>query len=93
MVVESRSHPSPELEDYLRTLRVARRVQVGSSLKFCYVAEGHADLYPRLGPTMEWDVGAGDCIWRDAAREGRRASPLTYNKPDLRNPGFVIGDA
>jgi 3'(2'), 5'-bisphosphate nucleotidase len=90
-VVESLSHPSPELEEYLRTIPVARRVKAGSSLKFCWVAEGRADLYPRLGPTMEWDVAAGDCVYRQSGREGERPSPLTYNKPDLRNTSFVIG--
>ena len=90
-VVESLSHPSPELEEYLRTIPVARRVKAGSSLKFCWVAEGRADIYPRLGPTMEWDVAAGDCIYRQSGREAERPSPLTYNKPDLRNPSFVIG--
>jgi 3'(2'), 5'-bisphosphate nucleotidase len=90
-VVESLSHPSPELEEYLQTIPVARRVKAGSSLKFCWVAEGRADLYPRLGPTMEWDVAAGDCIYRQSGRDGERPSPLTYNKPDLRNPSFVIG--
>jgi 3'(2'), 5'-bisphosphate nucleotidase len=90
-VVESLSHPSPELEEYLRTLPVARRVKAGSSLKFCWVAEGRADIYPRLGPTMEWDVAAGDCVYRQSGRDGERPSPLVYNKPDLRNPSFVIG--
>jgi 3'(2'), 5'-bisphosphate nucleotidase len=90
-VVESLSHPSAELEEYLRTLPVARRVKAGSSLKFCWVAEGRADIYPRLGPTMEWDVAAGDCVFRQSGRDGERPSPLTYNKPDLRNPSFVIG--
>ena len=90
-VVESLSHPSPELEEYLKTIPVARRVKAGSSLKFCWVAEGRADLYPRLGPTMEWDVAAGDCVYRQSGREGERPSPLTYNKPDLRNASFVIG--
>jgi 3'(2'), 5'-bisphosphate nucleotidase len=90
-VVESLSHPSAELEEYLRTIPVARRVKAGSSLKFCWVAEGRADIYPRLGPTMEWDVAAGDCIYRQSGRAGERPSPLTYNKPDLRNPSFVIG--
>jgi 3'(2'), 5'-bisphosphate nucleotidase len=90
-VVESLSHPSPELEEYLRTIPVARRVKAGSSLKFCWVAEGRADIYPRLGPTMEWDVAAGDCIYRQSGREGERPSPLTYNKPDLRNTSFIIG--
>ena len=49
------------------------------------------DVYPRLGPTMEWDVAAGDCVFRQSGRDGERPSPLTYNKPDLRNPSFVIG--
>lgn len=90
-VVESLSHPSAELEEYLKTIPVARRVKAGSSLKFCWVAEGRADVYPRLGPTMEWDVAAGDCVYRQSGRDGERPSPLTYNKPDLRNPSFVIG--
>ena len=90
-IVESLSHPSAELEEYLRTIPVARRVKAGSSLKFCWVAEGRADLYPRLGPTMEWDVAAGDCVYRQSGRKGERTSPLTYNKPDLRNTSFVIG--
>jgi 3'(2'), 5'-bisphosphate nucleotidase len=55
------------------------------------VAEGRADIYPRLGPTMEWDVAAGDCIYRQSGRDGERPSPLTYNKPDLRNTSFIIG--
>lgn len=90
-VVESLSHPSAELEEYLRTIPVAQRVKAGSSLKFCWVAEGRADIYPRLGPTMEWDVAAGDCVYRQSGRDGERPSPLTYNKPDLRNASFVIG--
>jgi 3'(2'), 5'-bisphosphate nucleotidase len=90
-VVESLSHPSPELEQYLQTIPVARRVKAGSSLKFCWVAEGRADIYPRLGPTMEWDVAAGDCVYRQSGPDGERQSPLTYNKPDLRNTSFVIG--
>jgi 3'(2'), 5'-bisphosphate nucleotidase len=90
-VVESLSHPSPELEAYLETIPVARRVKAGSSLKFCWVAEGRADIYPRLGPTMEWDVAAGDCIYRQSGRNGERPSPLRYNKPDLRNSSFIVG--
>jgi 3'(2'), 5'-bisphosphate nucleotidase len=92
-VVESRSHRSAALEDFLRTRHVARRVAAGSSLKFGLVAEGAAHLYPRFGPTHEWDVAAGDCVWRYAAREGERPSPLTYNTPSLMNDGFVIGVA
>ena len=91
VVAESRSHPSAELEAYLDTIPVARRVQAGSSLKFCWVAEGKADIYPRFGPTMEWDVAAGDCVFRNSGRAGPRGSSLTYNKPELRNGSFIIG--
>ncbi|HEY2805818.1 MAG TPA: 3'(2'),5'-bisphosphate nucleotidase CysQ [Gemmatimonadales bacterium] len=93
VVVESRSHPSAQLEAFLATIKVARRVQAGSSLKFGVVAEGKAHCYPRFGPTHDWDVAAGDCVWRNAVPEGaaERASPIVYNTPDLLNPGFVIG--
>jgi 3'(2'), 5'-bisphosphate nucleotidase len=90
-VAESRSHPSTQLEEFLRQLPVAERVPVGSSLKFCWVAEGRVDIYPRLGPTMEWDVAAGDCIFRNSGVGRPRSSDLVYNQPELRNPGFVIG--
>lgn len=91
VVAESRSHPSPELEQYLQSIRVKERVRVGSSLKFCWVAEGRADIYPRFGPTMEWDTAAGDCIYRHSGRDGVRASPLRYNTPSLRHDRFIIG--
>ncbi len=90
-IIESRSHPSPGLEAFLQRLVVSERVKAGSSLKFCRVAEGRADVYPRLGPTMEWDVAAGDCIFRNSGENGPRYSPLVYNRPDLRIPEFVIG--
>jgi len=61
-VVKSRSHPSPELEKFLSRYVVGEEVAAGSALKFCLVAEGRADLYPRLGPTMEWDTAAGQAI-------------------------------
>ncbi len=90
-IVESRSHPSKELEAYLATLRVASRLPSGSSLKFGLVAEGKAHLYPRLGPTMEWDVAAGDCVYRYASRGAARVSPLSYNTPTLKQQSFVLG--
>lgn len=90
-IVESKSHPSPALEKYLKDFPVKRRIAAGSSLKFCAVAEGLADIYPRLNPTMEWDVAAGDCIYRNSARSGQRKSSLTYNKNTLKNDSFVIG--
>jgi 3'(2'), 5'-bisphosphate nucleotidase len=92
VVVESRSHPSAELEAYLGTIAVERRVAAGSSLKFCWVAEGKADVYPRFGRTMEWDVAAGDCIFRESGPDGLpRRSPLRYNTPELANSRFIIG--
>jgi 3'(2'), 5'-bisphosphate nucleotidase len=92
-VVESRSHPTPALEAYLAELGPVERVKLGSSLKFCRVAEGRAELYPRFGPTMEWDVAAGDCVFRNSGHDGRvRPSPLVYNQRSLRTERFVIGE-
>ena len=90
-IVESRSHPSPALEAFLQGYTVTDRLKIGSSLKFCLLAEGSADIYPRLGPTMEWDVGAGDCVYRYSAQGAPHPSPLSYNKPSLRNDHFVLG--
>jgi 3'(2'), 5'-bisphosphate nucleotidase len=92
-VVGSRSHPSPDLAKYLEKLDDFEVVSVGSSLKFCLVAEGLADIYPRLGPTMEWDTGAGHCI---AEKSGAIVAqldgkPLRYNqKESLLNPYFEV---
>lgn len=91
--VQSRSHGSDSLIKELaeKGISVHETVPAGSSLKFCLVAEGKADIYPRMGPTMEWDVAAGDCVYRYSARKGEHPSPLTYNKPDLKNGSFLIG--
>lgn len=90
-VVASRSHATPETDTYLSQYTVSDRVAVGSSLKFCLVAEGFADLYPRLGPTMEWDTAAGHAVL--AAAGGRVLAPggvpLRYGKPGFRNPSFI----
>jgi 3'(2'), 5'-bisphosphate nucleotidase len=91
VIVESRSHPSEELETFLASVKVARRVKAGSSLKFGLVAEGAAHLYPRFGRTFDWDVAAGDCVWRNATHGHPRPSPLQYNSETMTNPGFVIG--
>jgi len=64
---------------------------MGSSLKICRVAAGEGDLYPRLGPTMEWDTAAADAVYRFSGDTNPRYSPLKYNKPDMHNPHFVIG--
>lgn len=93
-VVMSRSHPSPELDAYLKTIKVSEVVSIGSSLKFCLVAEGEADLYPRFGPTMEWDTAAGQAVLEAAGgyvlnrQTGER---LSYNKESLLNPFFLAG--
>lgn len=92
-LIESRSHGSQELEDYLvnENLNVIERVKSGSSLKICLVAEGVADFYPRLAPTMEWDVAAGDCVYRNSAKQGTHPSELQYNKENLLNESFILG--
>ena len=92
-MVVSRSHPSPALAEYLKTIHVAEALSVGSSLKLCAVAEGRADLYPRLGPTMEWDTGAGQSVVEGAGGVLKRFSdcrPLQYNKDSLLNPHFIV---
>ncbi|MEX1211383.1 MAG: 3'(2'),5'-bisphosphate nucleotidase CysQ [Balneolaceae bacterium] len=92
-VVTSRSHGSEDLKGMLteKGITVGEMIPAGSSLKFCLVAEGTADLYPRLGPTMEWDTAAGDAVFRYSGRDGERKSPLEYNKESLLNDGFMIG--
>jgi 3'(2'), 5'-bisphosphate nucleotidase len=90
-VIVSRSHGSDETELYTRQYGQCEFVPMGSSLKFCLVAEGVADVYPRSGPTMEWDTAAAHCILALAggsvtAADGQR---LVYNKPSLLNPGFL----
>jgi 3'(2'), 5'-bisphosphate nucleotidase len=95
-VVGSRSHPSPELAQYLLGLPLHEITDMGSSLKICLVAEGAADIYPRLGPTSEWDTAAAQAILESAG--GRMidttGQPLRYNcKDDLLNPDFLaFGD-
>lgn len=94
-VVVSRSHATPETETYLGHYKVAERVSVGSSLKFCLVAAGEADLYPRLGPTMEWDTAAGHAVLVAAGGSvlAPGGAPLAYGKPGLRNSFFIAGGA
>jgi 3'(2'), 5'-bisphosphate nucleotidase len=89
----SRSHCDAPTEAFLAGLPIADRRSAGSSLKFCVIAEGEGDVYPRFGPTMEWDTAAGDAVLRAAggttlAVEG---GPLMYGKiaTGLRNGGFV----
>jgi 3'(2'), 5'-bisphosphate nucleotidase len=89
----SRSHSDPETEAFLAQLPILERRAAGSSLKFCAVAEGDADVYPRFGQTMEWDTAAGDAILRAAGGVVRdpAGAPLLYNKSaqSYRNGAFV----
>ncbi|MGH2339945.1 3'(2'),5'-bisphosphate nucleotidase CysQ [Segnochrobactraceae bacterium EtOH-i3] len=97
VAIGSRSHLTQETKDYVTRHKLEKFVSVGSSLKFCRVAEGAADLYPRLGRTMEWDTAAGDAILRAAG--GRvvtlDGAPLVYGKrgqatdSDFANPWFI----
>jgi len=96
LVMVSRSHLDPQTQDYLDSLSSARSIACGSALKFCRLAEGAADLYPRLAPTRDWDVAAGHAILA-AAGGGVAApdgAPLLYGSPGLRIPAFLAwGDA
>ncbi len=96
-IVASRSHMSPQTEAYINEEKkkhtIVNIVSAGSSLKFCLVAEGKADAYPRFGPTMEWDTGAGHIIATETGKRLVRTDTmevLTYNKPDLLNPDFLV---
>ncbi len=91
--VASRSHATAETDAYLANYAIADRIPVGSSLKFCLLAAGEADLYPRLGPTMEWDTAAGHAVLVAAGGTvwAPGATPLSYGKPGFRNPSFVAG--
>lgn len=92
-VVGSRSHPSQETTDWLDALgKPYEMLAVGSSLKLCLVAEGKADIYPRLGPTSEWDTAAAHAVLSAAGGEVKtlNGEPLLYNqKEDYLNPHFI----
>jgi 3'(2'), 5'-bisphosphate nucleotidase len=92
MVVASKSHRDQATDDYIARYAVRDMTSAGSSLKFCLVATGEADLYPRLGRTMEWDTAAGDAVLRGAGGRVVRfddLSPLGYGKPGWDNPFFI----
>jgi len=91
VVVRSQSHPSPATSAYLEKLTIKQIIPGSSSIKFCTVAEGNADLYPRFGRTMEWDTAAGHAILNAAGGRVETADgkPLTYGKPGFENPHFI----
>jgi len=93
-IFASRSHASwknHDLEDFLEQFNIAERKEAGSSLKFCLIAAGEADLYPRFGPTMEWDTAAGQAVLEAAGGSVTTTDgkPFLYAKPSFRNPHFV----
>lgn len=90
-VVGSRNHLSQATRDYLAPLGEIELVSMGSSLKFCIIAEGGAELYPRLAPTCEWDTAAAQAVLEGAGGSVTQldGSPLRYTKPDILNPWFV----
>jgi 3'(2'), 5'-bisphosphate nucleotidase len=97
IIAGSLSHPTPEVDAFIaeqrRTHGKVEFMAMGSSLKICLVAEGTADVYPRFGPTMEWDTAAGHAIANAAGRKVIRYNSdeeLSYNKPDLHNDWFIV---
>ena len=92
-IVGSRSHRGSSLDAFLEKVGETDMVPMGSSLKFCTVAEGNADVYPRLGPTSEWDTAAAQAVVEQAGGAVLEldGKPLTYNqKSDILNPWFVV---
>ncbi len=97
--IGSRSHLSLKTKKYLNKIRKEHKnieiITIGSSLKLCLIAEGNADIYPRLAPTMEWDIAAGHAIVEGAGfmiREYGNNNPIIYNKKNLKNPFFIAGN-
>jgi 3'(2'), 5'-bisphosphate nucleotidase len=90
-VVASRSHRTPETDAFLANYPVVEFRSIGSSLKFCLVANGEADLYPRIGTTMEWDTAAGHAVLQAAGGRvtGLVGEPFRYGKPKFRNGNFL----
>ncbi|MRG72694.1 3'(2'),5'-bisphosphate nucleotidase CysQ [Alphaproteobacteria bacterium HT1-32] len=91
-VVSSRSHANNEaLSNFLTGVKVKQRMTAGSSLKFCMIAEGKADLYPRFGRTMEWDVAAAHAVLLGASGDVElfEGGPMIYGKPGFENPHFI----
>jgi 3'(2'), 5'-bisphosphate nucleotidase len=97
IIIGSRSHANPDLKKLVEEKRheygEVEFITAGSSLKICMVAEGKADMYPRLGPTCEWDTAAGQAVAESAGAkllDYKTGEPLRYNRPDLLNPWFVV---
>jgi len=96
IIVASRSHLNEETKKFIENLKIDKEkefISIGSSLKLCLVAEGSADIYPRLAPTMEWDTAAADAVVRKSGKlvlDYYEKLPLIYNKENLLNPYFIV---
>ncbi|WP_396621520.1 3'(2'),5'-bisphosphate nucleotidase CysQ [Marinobacter sp. W-8] len=90
-VVASKNHLNDETRAFIDTLGAHETVQAGSSLKFCRIAEGHADIYPRMGPTSEWDTAAAHAVLVAAGGKVQtpEGHPLVYGKESILNPNFI----
>ena len=90
VVVASRSHRDARTDEFLKDYPVAELISAGSSLKLCRIAEGAADMYPRIGRTMEWDIAAGHALVLAAGGVvcTLDGAPLRYGKPGFENPHF-----
>lgn len=93
--VASKNHMNDETRAFIEQLGEHELVQAGSSLKFCRIAEGQADIYPRLGPTCEWDTGAAHAVLSAAGGKVNQldGTPLAYGKEDVLNPYFIASGA
>jgi len=91
LALVSRSHRGPDIDGFLSHYNIASETSAGSSFKFCLIAEGKADIYPRLGRTMEWDTAAGHAILNFAGGSitDLDGNPLVYGKPGFENPHFI----
>ena len=92
-IVISRSHPNEKVTQFINQYKNHQLIRMGSSLKLCCIADGKADLYPRLGPTSEWDIGAAQCIVEEAGGsvlEYETNLRLSYNKENILNPFFIV---
>ena len=91
VAVSSRSHPDAKTDELLKTLTIKGHTNAGSSLKFCLVAAGEADIYPRAGQTMEWDTAAGHAVLRAAGGSVMTwdGGPFLYGKPGFHNGPFI----
>jgi 3'(2'), 5'-bisphosphate nucleotidase len=98
IIVASKSHMSEETQNYIDSIKTNKQKELiskGSSLKLCMVADGIADIYPRLAPTMEWDTAAAHAIVLESGKKVYQYNTddeIVYNKKNLLNPWFVVGD-